>query len=134
MTKSRKMVERLTVSEDELFEMANLSPEHTGLRQMVWFSGDPTVKHHRPRGKIRVDQRFYPFSLNEPVQWLIRPAPRVSAKDFDLLTQFVRLNGDRYKRLPGNANFSFEFIEGESLLLMLDMKGIAAERHSLCDS
>ncbi|HPD01046.1 MAG TPA: cysteine desulfurase NifS [Acetivibrio sp.] len=47
---------------------------------------------------------------------------------------FVRLNGDRYKRLPGNANFSFEFIEGESLLLMLDMKGIAASSGSACTS
>jgi cysteine desulfurase len=47
---------------------------------------------------------------------------------------FVRLNGHREKRLPGNANFSFEFIEGESLLLMLDMKGIAASSGSACTS
>lgn len=47
---------------------------------------------------------------------------------------FVRLNGDRHKRLPGNVNFSFEFIEGESLLLMLDMKGIAASSGSACTS
>lgn len=47
---------------------------------------------------------------------------------------FVRLNGDREKRLPGNANFAFEFIEGESLLLMLDMKGIAASSGSACSS
>lgn len=47
---------------------------------------------------------------------------------------FVRLNGDREKRLPGNVNFSFEFIEGESLLLMLDMKGIAASSGSACTS
>jgi cysteine desulfurase len=47
---------------------------------------------------------------------------------------FVRLNGDRYKRLPGNVNFSFEYIEGESLLLMLDMKGIAASSGSACTS
>ncbi len=47
---------------------------------------------------------------------------------------FVRLNGDRYKRLPGNVNFSFEFIEGESLLLMLDMKGIAGSSGSACTS
>ncbi|WP_010250166.1 cysteine desulfurase NifS [Acetivibrio cellulolyticus] len=47
---------------------------------------------------------------------------------------FVKLNGDRYKRLPGNVNFSFEFIEGESLLLMLDMKGIAASSGSACTS
>ena len=47
---------------------------------------------------------------------------------------FTRLNGDRQNRLPGNANFSFEFIEGESLLLMLDMKGIAASSGSACTS
>ncbi len=47
---------------------------------------------------------------------------------------FVRLNGDRVYRLPGNVNFSFEFIEGESLLLMLDMKGIAASSGSACTS
>lgn len=47
---------------------------------------------------------------------------------------FVKLNGDRHKRLPGNVNFSFEFIEGESLLLMLDMKGIAASSGSACTS
>ena len=47
---------------------------------------------------------------------------------------FVKLNGDRYNRLPGNVNFSFEFIEGESLLLMLDMKGVAASSGSACSS
>ncbi len=47
---------------------------------------------------------------------------------------FVKLNGDRHQRLPGNVNFSFEFIEGESLLLMLDMKGIAASSGSACTS
>ena len=47
---------------------------------------------------------------------------------------FIKLNGDRYKRLPGNVNFSFSFIEGESLLLMLDMKGIAASSGSACTS
>ncbi len=46
----------------------------------------------------------------------------------------VRLNGDRQRRLPGNVNFSFEYIEGESLLLMLDMKGIAASSGSACTS
>lgn len=47
---------------------------------------------------------------------------------------FVKLNGDRFKRLPGNVNISFEFIEGESLLLMLDMKGIAGSSGSACTS
>lgn len=47
---------------------------------------------------------------------------------------YVRLNGHPEKRLPGNANFSFEFIEGESLLLMLDIKGICASSGSACTS
>ena len=37
---------------------------------------------------------------------------------------YCRLNGDRVKRVPNNINFSFQFVEGESLLIMLDMKGI----------
>lgn len=45
---------------------------------------------------------------------------------------YVRLNGHRTKRLPNNANFSFQFIEGESLLIMLDMKGICASSGSAC--
>jgi len=48
--------------------------------------------------------------------------------------EYVRLNGDRNARLPGNVNFSFEFIEGESLLLNLDLKGIAASSGSACTS
>lgn len=46
----------------------------------------------------------------------------------------TRLNGDPVKRLPNNCNVSFEFIEGESLLIMLDMKGIAASSGSACTS
>ncbi|OQB14601.1 MAG: Cysteine desulfurase [Firmicutes bacterium ADurb.Bin193] len=44
------------------------------------------------------------------------------------------LNGHPELRLPGNSNFSFEFIEGESLLLSLDMKGIEASSGSACTS
>lgn len=47
---------------------------------------------------------------------------------------YTRLNGHRTKRLPNNANFSFQFIEGESLLIMLDMKGICASSGSACTS
>ena len=45
-----------------------------------------------------------------------------------------RLNGDPKRRLPNNVNFSFEFIEGESLLIMLDMEGICASSGSACTS
>lgn len=46
----------------------------------------------------------------------------------------TRLNGDRDKRLPGNLNISIEGIEGESLLLMLDLNGICASSGSACTS
>lgn len=47
---------------------------------------------------------------------------------------YTRLNGHRRNRLPNNASFSFQFIEGESLLIMLDMKGICASSGSACTS
>lgn len=47
---------------------------------------------------------------------------------------YTRLNGDRNKRLANNVNLSFQFIEGESLLIMLDMKGICASSGSACTS
>lgn len=48
--------------------------------------------------------------------------------------EHARLNGDRAQRVPGTVNFCFEGIEGESLLLLLDRKGIAASSGSACTS
>ena len=47
---------------------------------------------------------------------------------------YSRLNGHRTKRLPNNVHFGFEFIEGESMLIMLDMKDICASSGSACTS
>ena len=47
---------------------------------------------------------------------------------------YSRLNGHRTERLPGNCNISFEFIEGESILMLLDIKGICASSGSACTS
>lgn len=47
---------------------------------------------------------------------------------------YTRVNGDRVRRLPNNANFSFQFIEGESLLILLDMNNICASSGSACTS
>ena len=46
----------------------------------------------------------------------------------------VTLNGSRERRHPGNVNFTFEFIEGEAMLLYLDMNGIAVSTGSACSS
>ena len=47
---------------------------------------------------------------------------------------YIKINGHRTKRLPGNSNISFRFIDGEALLLNLDMKGICASTGSACSS
>ena len=47
---------------------------------------------------------------------------------------FVKLNGPRQNRLPANADFSFDFIEGESILFSLDLAGIAVSSGSACSS
>lgn len=48
--------------------------------------------------------------------------------------EHVQLNGSLERRLPANANFSFRYVEGEALLLMMDMKGICASSGSACTS
>lgn len=70
---------------------------------------------------------------------IAQTAPVIAARRdrlIDRLTQIThsRLNGDASQRLPGNINISFEGIEGESLLLMLDAQGICASSGSACTS
>lgn len=70
--------------------------------------------------------------------------PERTAKEIELRDYMIsrilkeiplcRLNGDPVKRLPNNVNISFEFIEGESMLIMLDMNGICASSGSACTS
>ena len=63
-----------------------------------------------------------------------------TAKEIELIDRvlaevpYTRLNGHRTDRLPNNANFSFQFVEGESLLIMLDMDGICGSSGSACTS
>ena len=72
-------------------------------------------------------------NLEENNEKLIRLRDRLIKKVFDNI-DYVRLNGHPTKRLPGNVNLCFEFIEGESMLLSLDMEGIAASSGSACTS
>lgn len=46
----------------------------------------------------------------------------------------IKFNGHRTRRLPGNSNISFEFVDGETLLLKLDEKGICVSTGSACSS
>lgn len=72
-------------------------------------------------------------NLDENNQRLIAMRDRLIKKVEESIP-YTRLNGHRRKRLPGNANFCFRFIEGESLLLSLDMVGVAASSGSACTS
>ncbi len=70
--------------------------------------------------------------LDETAKYLIEKRDRLIAGLSEI--EHSALNGDRTKRLPSNVNFCFEGIEGESLLLLLDEKGIAASSGSACTS
>ncbi len=70
--------------------------------------------------------------MNERNQKLIQIRDRIMNEALKI--ERSRVNGDRTNRLPGNVSLCFEGIEGESLLLMLDLKGIAASSGSACTS
>ena len=70
---------------------------------------------------------------------LVKTAYEVKLRDYlmhriECEIPYCKLNGHRSKRLANNVNFSFEFIEGEALLLSLDAKGICASSGSACTS
>lgn len=78
-------------------------------------------------------------ALKEAVSILAENSDKVTAMRDTLIEGLSKvphciLNGDKEHRLPGNVNFCFEGIEGESLLLLLDMKGICASSGSACTS
>lgn len=78
-------------------------------------------------------------ALNEAIDHLDEYKESISAKRDRLIAGLKEIphsaiNGDEIKRLPGNVNFCFEGIEGESLLLLLDDKGIQASSGSACTS
>jgi len=70
--------------------------------------------------------------LDETAKYLIEKRDRLIKGLSEI--EHSALNGDAVKRLPSNVNFCFEGIEGESLLLLLDEKGIAASSGSACTS
>ena len=78
-------------------------------------------------------------ALTEAIAHLDENTARVSAMRDRLIEGLAKIdhsvvNGDRTNRLPGNVHLCFEGIEGESLLLMLDAKGICASSGSACTS
>lgn len=74
--------------------------------------------------------------MNEHMEENAKKVSALRDKLFDELSKisYSRINGDREKRLPGNFNMSFEGIEGESMLLYLDLQGVCASSGSACTS
>ena len=81
------------VTEQELFEMDNVSPEDTGLSRRIWICANPRGEHRRPGLNVEgTDQKFYPVSIDDPVEFLAGWAPGWSTAEFQDLQQFVALN------------------------------------------
>src|SRR5207237_7268531 len=81
------------VTEDELFEMANILPEETGLTRRIWISVNVRQQHHRPRLKVEAnDNNFYPVAIDEPVEFLAGWAPGWTAAEFKDLQSLIQLN------------------------------------------
>lgn len=80
------------------------------------------------------------FALQEAVRHMDENTKKLTAMRDRLIVEiektipYIRLNGDREKRLPGNVNISFRYIEGEAILLTLDLNGICASSGSACTS
>lgn len=82
--------------------------------------------------------------LGKAVEMAVADMEERTAKEIELRDRMIdaiykripyaRLNGDRTRRLPNNVNFSFQFVEGESMLIMLDMAHICASSGSACTS
>ena len=82
--------------------------------------------------------------LGKAVEMAVSDMAERTAKEIELRDRMIdaiykripyaRLNGDRTRRLPNNVNFSFQFVEGESMLIMLDMAHICASSGSACTS
>ncbi len=98
-------------------------------------------KFHGPRGGTENTPAIAGMTaaLREAVDHMDENMRKVTRLRETLITGLetiahARLNGDRTQRVPGTVNFCFEGIEGESLLLLLDRKGIAASSGSACTS
>ena len=120
-------------------------------------------KHNRNQDRIRADSCFQLIQfaqerkrragtenvpsivgLGKAVEMAVADMEERTSKEIELRDRMIdaiykripyaRLNGDRTRRLPNNVNFSFQFVEGESMLIMLDMAGICASSGSACTS
>src|SRR5439155_4997270 len=96
--RARKLNKKLTVSDDEFFEMSNLWPQETGLAHRIWISVD--INHRYPRPQLRVEQGdgrnriFYPVSIDDRVEFLAGRPRGLSAAQFRALRRVVTLNRD----------------------------------------
>ena len=96
---------------------APVVPAHTMYREsLVWVRDCTGCTEYGRKCKKQIEVRDYLISRIE------KEIP------------YVKVNGHREKRLPNNVNVCFRFIEGESLLIMLDQKGICASSGSACTS
>ena len=110
-----------------------------GIRPVRLIEGGAQEKGKRPGTEDVPAIMAMAAALKESCEHMEENAKKVTAmreKLIEALSRipYSRLNGDRNKRVPGTVNFCFEGIEGESLLLYLDDRGVAASSGSACTS
>ena len=110
-----------------------------GIRLVRLIEGGAQEKGKRPGTEDVPAIMAMAAALKESCEHMEENAKKVTAmreKLIEALSRipYSRLNGDRNKRVPGTVNFCFEGIEGESLLLYLDDRGVAASSGSACTS
>src|SRR5260370_15140253 len=98
--RAQKLIEKLTVSQDELFEMSSLWPQHTGLARRIWIGVNVNQRHPRPQLRVAGPKgRFYPLSLEEPVRFIAGRPAGLSAAQFKDFRRFVALNREVFLAL-----------------------------------
>src|SRR6266404_1039691 len=91
--RARKLNKKLTVSDDEFFEMSNLWPQETGLAHRIWISVNVNQRHPRPQLRVEgPNRKFYALGLEAPVKFLAGRPAGLSAAQFQDLRRFVALN------------------------------------------
>lgn len=92
MKSVREQIDTIFYEPSDLFEMAGLSRQMTGLPFEVWASPRPSNRHV-PRIKVWVtSNKLMPVSLHDPIEYLVPVGPKLSSPKFKLLCSFIRAN------------------------------------------
>ena len=80
------------IEEELLFEMSNLVPERTGLKHIIWVSTQTGRERHGPRVKLKIDHKWYSFSIEEYPKLFGKYQIPIGSKELSKVKQFISIN------------------------------------------